>query len=171
LAELAMWWLLSLERSKETLETEHIWSLASMSCCLESTWSISGTSHDIQSKSRVHNRSCNLESKWLDPFALIPQWLPPGNSQGPLWSLRTLPGFHYRQGDIEEKGTKVYRTLWYTLDTSAINKKVSKSDIDAINCWKSLKKANINRPHHPMWQHCKELELLFGPFLRYTWAM
>jgi hypothetical protein len=47
------------------------------------------------------------------------------------------------------KRVQVYRTL-RTSDTRAINKKVSKSDIDVVNRWKSLKQADGNRPHHAM---------------------
>ena len=69
------------------------------------------------------------------------------------------------------KRVQVYRTLRRTSNTRAIDKKVPKSDIDVVNRWKSLERADGNRPHRPMRQHYAELELLFGPFLRYTWAM
>jgi hypothetical protein len=69
------------------------------------------------------------------------------------------------------KRVQVYRTLRRTSDTRALDKKVSKSDIDVMNQWKYLERADNNRPHHPMRQHYAELELLFGPFWRYTWAM
>jgi hypothetical protein len=70
------------------------------------------------------------------------------------------------------KKVQVYKTLRHTSDTRAINKKVLKSDINIVNRWKSVERADGNRPHRPMRQHYAELEeLLFGPFLRYTWAM
>jgi hypothetical protein len=73
--------------------------------------------------------------------------------------------------EMLRKRVQVYRTLRRTSDTRAIDKKVSKSDIDVVNRWKSLERADGNRPHRAMRQHYAELELLFGPFLRYTWAM
>jgi hypothetical protein len=66
---------------------------------------------------------------------------------------------------------QVYRTLRRTSDTWALEQKVSQSDIDVVNRWKSLERAEGNRPHRPMRQHYAELELLLKPFLRYTWAM
>jgi hypothetical protein len=66
---------------------------------------------------------------------------------------------------------QVYRTLRGTLDTHALEQKVGQSDIDVVNCWKAVERANGNRPHRPMRQHYAELELLLGPFLWYTWAM
>jgi hypothetical protein len=66
---------------------------------------------------------------------------------------------------------QVYRTLRRTSDTRALEQKVDRSDIDVVNRWKALERANGNRPNRPMRQHYAELELLLGPFLRYTWAM
>jgi hypothetical protein len=66
---------------------------------------------------------------------------------------------------------QAYQTLRQTSDTWSLKQKVSQSDIDVVNRWKSLKRAEGNRPHHPMRQHDAELELLLKPFLRYTWAM
>jgi hypothetical protein len=66
---------------------------------------------------------------------------------------------------------QVYRTLQRTSDTRALNMKVGTSDIDAVNRWKAVERADGNRPHRPMRQHYAKLELLLGPFLRYTWAM
>jgi hypothetical protein len=66
---------------------------------------------------------------------------------------------------------QVYHTLRRTSDTCALNQKVSVSDIDVVNCWKAVERSDGNRPHFPMRQHYAELELLLGPFLRYTWAM
>jgi hypothetical protein len=77
---------------------------------------------------------------------------------------------------IPDKGTlrqrvQVYRTLRRTSDTRALNQKISASDIDVVNRWKAVERADGNRPHRPMRQHYAELELLLEPFLRYTWGM
>jgi hypothetical protein len=69
------------------------------------------------------------------------------------------------------KRVQVYRTLRRTSDTRALEQKVGQSDIDVVNRWKALERADGNRPHRPMRQHYAELELLIGPFLRYTWSM
>jgi hypothetical protein len=66
---------------------------------------------------------------------------------------------------------QVYRTLQRTSDTRALEMKVGRNDIDVVNRWKTLEQADGNRPHRPMRQHYAELELLIGPFLRYTKAM
>jgi hypothetical protein len=69
------------------------------------------------------------------------------------------------------KRVQVYRTLRRTSDTQALEQKVSQSDINVINRWKALERADGNRPHCPMRQHYAELELLIGPFLLHTWNM
>jgi hypothetical protein len=69
------------------------------------------------------------------------------------------------------KRVQVYQTLWRTSETRALEQKVGQSDIDVVNRWKALERADGNRPHRPMRQHYAELELLIGPFLRYTWMM
>jgi hypothetical protein len=66
---------------------------------------------------------------------------------------------------------QVYCTLQRTSDTRALNQKVSALDIDVVNHWKAVNHADGNMPHCPMRQHYAELELLLGPFLRYTWAI
>ena len=73
--------------------------------------------------------------------------------------------------EMLRKRVQVYRTLRRTSDTRALEQKVSQSDIDVVNRWKALERADRNRPHRPMRQHYAELELLIGPFLRYTLAM
>jgi uncharacterized protein YerC len=70
-----------------------------------------------------------------------------------------------------QKRIQVYRMLRRTSDTRALEQKVGQSDIDVVNHWKALEFADRNRPHRPMRQHYAELELLIGPFLRYTWNM
>jgi hypothetical protein len=69
------------------------------------------------------------------------------------------------------KRIQVCRTLRRTSDTRALEQKVAQSDTDVVNRWKALERADGNRPHRPMRQHYAELELLIGPFLRYTWGM
>jgi hypothetical protein len=71
---------------------------------------------------------------------------------------------------LQEK-IHVYLTLQRTSDTQALKQKVGQSDINIVNPWKALKRADGNRPNHPMRQHYAKLELLLGTFLRYTWAM
>jgi hypothetical protein len=66
------------------------------------------------------------------------------------------------------KRIQVYRMLRRTSDTRALEQKVGQTDIDVVNHWKALERADGNRPHRPMRQHYAELELLIGPFLRYT---
>jgi hypothetical protein len=61
---------------------------------------------------------------------------------------------------------QVYHTLRRTSDTRALNQKVSTTDIDVVNRWKAVERADGNIPHCPMRQHYAELELLIGPFLR-----
>jgi hypothetical protein len=63
---------------------------------------------------------------------------------------------------------QVYRTLRRTSDICALKQKVGQSDIDVINRWKAVEHTDGNRLHQPMRQHYAELELLMGPFLRYT---
>jgi hypothetical protein len=73
--------------------------------------------------------------------------------------------------EVLRKRVQVYRTLRRTSDTRALEQKVAQSDIDVVNRWKALEQADGNRPHRAMRQHYAELELLLGPFLRYSWAM
>jgi hypothetical protein len=73
--------------------------------------------------------------------------------------------------EMLRKRVQIYRTLRWTLDTRALKQKVAQSDIDEVDRWKALECADGNRPHCAMRQHYAELELLLGPFLRYTWAM
>jgi hypothetical protein len=73
--------------------------------------------------------------------------------------------------DMLRERVQVYRTLRRTSDTRAIEKKVGQTDIDVVNRWKSVERADGNRPNRPMRQHYAELELLLDPFLRYTKAM
>jgi hypothetical protein len=73
--------------------------------------------------------------------------------------------------EMLQQRVQIYQTLRRTSDTRAPEQKVGQSDIDVVNRWKALERADGNRPHHPMRQHYAELELLIGSFLRYTLAM
>ena len=76
--------------------------------------------------------------------------------------------------DIEEKlrdSYQCFRTFRRTSDTRASEKKVSKSDMDIVNQWKAVETAAGRVPGWSMQQHYAQLELLLGPFLRYTFAM
>jgi hypothetical protein len=59
--------------------------------------------------------------------------------------------------DILRQRVQVYRTLQRTSDTRALNQKVSPSDIDVVNRWKAVERADGNRPHRPMRQHLRLL--------------
>jgi hypothetical protein len=73
--------------------------------------------------------------------------------------------------EILRQRVQIYQTLRRASDTRALEQNVGQSDIDVINRWKALERADGNRPHRPMIQHYAELELLIGPFLRYTLTM
>jgi hypothetical protein len=74
---------------------------------------------------------------------------------------------------LEDLGLKYqgFRSFRRTSDTRATEKKVDQTDIDVVNCWKTVEKAKGKRPSRPMTQHYADLGLLLEPFLRYTWAM
>ena len=76
--------------------------------------------------------------------------------------------------DTEEKLRESYqcfRTFRRTSDTRALEKKVSKSNMDIVNRWKAVETAAGRVPSRSMRQHYAQLELLLGPFLRYSFAM
>jgi hypothetical protein len=66
---------------------------------------------------------------------------------------------------------QAFRTLQRTSDTRALEMKVGQPDIDLVNRWKTVEKADGSRPARPMRQWYAEFALLLAPFLRYTWAM
>ncbi len=67
---------------------------------------------------------------------------------------------------------QAYHTLWRTLDTRALEKKVGPSNINVVNPWKALERVDGKWPPLPMRKYYAKLELLvIGPFLHYTWAM
>ena len=76
--------------------------------------------------------------------------------------------------DTEEKlrdSYQCFRTFRRTSDTRSLEKKVSESDMDIVNRWKDVETAAGRIPGRSMRQHYDQLELLLGPFLRYTFIM
>ncbi len=73
--------------------------------------------------------------------------------------------------EMLQQRVQIYQTLHRYSFTQALEQKVVQSDIDVVNPWKALERADGSRPNRPMRQHYAELELLIGPFLRYTLAM
>jgi hypothetical protein len=66
---------------------------------------------------------------------------------------------------------QAFRTLQRSSDTRALELKVAQPDINLVNRWKTVEKADGSRPTQAMRQWYAEFELLLAPFLRYTWAM
>ena len=76
--------------------------------------------------------------------------------------------------DTEDKirdNYQCFRTFRRTSDTRALEKKVSESDVDIVNRWKTLETDEGSRPGRPMRQHYAQLDLLMKHFLQYTFAM
>ena len=69
------------------------------------------------------------------------------------------------------KSYQVFRTLHRTLDTQALETRVSKDDIDVVNRWAGVEKAQGRKPGREMRHYYADVTLLMKPFLRYTWAM
>ena len=65
----------------------------------------------------------------------------------------------------------MFSNLSKTSDTRALEVAVRKDDVDIVNRWKTIEATQGSRPSRPMRQHYAQLELLLGPFLRYTLAM
>ena len=61
-----------------------------------------------------------------------------------------------------------HRTFRKTSDTRALERKVSPSDIDVVNRWRSVEQAKGKIPSRQIKQHYAHLELLICLFLRYT---
>ena len=70
-----------------------------------------------------------------------------------------------------DKFYHAFRTFRKTSDTRAINQGVKSIDVDIVNRWKTVESSRGKRPNRPMQQHYAQLDLLLGPFLRYTGAM
>ena len=69
------------------------------------------------------------------------------------------------------KSYQVFRTLCRTLDTQALEARVSKDDIDVVNRWAGVEKAQGRKPGQEMRHYYTDVTLLMKPFLQYTWAM
>jgi hypothetical protein len=61
--------------------------------------------------------------------------------------------------------------LWRTSDTRALNHGVRRDDIDLVNCWHRMDKADGSHPSFDMRHHYAQYELLIDPLLQYTSAM
>lgn len=66
---------------------------------------------------------------------------------------------------------QVYRSIRRSSDSRALEQKVSESDIDIVNRWQKVEKAQGSRPTLQMKYHYASVEILLEPFLRYTYAM
>jgi hypothetical protein len=66
---------------------------------------------------------------------------------------------------------QAFRTSRRTSDTRAIKMNVAQPDIDLVNRWKTVKKADGKRPSCPMRQCYAKFGLLLASFLCYTWMM
>jgi hypothetical protein len=69
------------------------------------------------------------------------------------------------------KSYQVFKSLRRTSDTQALEMKVSKDDIDVVNRWAGVEKAQGRRPGREMRHYYADITLLLKPFLRYTRAM
>jgi hypothetical protein len=69
------------------------------------------------------------------------------------------------------KSYQVFRSLRRTSDTQALESRVSKDDIDVVNRWAGVEKAQGRRPGREMRHYYADITLLLKPFLRYTRAM
>jgi hypothetical protein len=69
------------------------------------------------------------------------------------------------------KSYQVFRTLRRTSDTQALEMKVNKDDIDVVNRWAGVEKAQGRRPGREMRHYYADITLLLKPFQRYTQAM
>ena len=69
--------------------------------------------------------------------------------------------------DKEElrKRFQAFRTLRRTSDSQAIEMKVSKVDIEVVNRWKAVEKAEGSRSSRPMLQHYADVTLLLSCLL------
>ena len=69
------------------------------------------------------------------------------------------------------KSYQVFRTLRRTSGTQALEMKVNKDDIDVVNRWAGVEKAQGRRPGQEMRHYYADIMLLLKPFQRYTQAM
>jgi hypothetical protein len=64
-----------------------------------------------------------------------------------------------------------FRSFRRSSDTRALNQGVRRDDIDLVNRWHQIDKADGSRPSFDMRHHYAQYELFIDPFLRYTTAM
>jgi hypothetical protein len=70
-----------------------------------------------------------------------------------------------------QKAYQVFRTLQRTSDTQALEMRVSKDDIDVVNRWAGVEKAQGRQPGREIRHYYTDITLLMKPFLQYTCAM
>jgi hypothetical protein len=73
--------------------------------------------------------------------------------------------------EILRERYQAFRSFRRTSDTRAAEMDVSSSDIDIVNRWESVEKAQGRRAAMPMRLHYMQIDLCLKPFLRYTGAM
>lgn len=81
-----------------------------------------------------------------------------------------FPGNVTSQDEIASN-YQCFRTFRRSAATRAIEMKISKTDMEIVNRWRSVESAVGKRPHLPMHIHYAQVEELLGPFLRFTNAM
>jgi hypothetical protein len=64
-----------------------------------------------------------------------------------------------------------FRSFHHSSDTRALNQGVRRDDIDLVNRWHQVEKADGSRPAFDMRHHYAQYDLLVEPFFRYTNAM
>lgn len=65
----------------------------------------------------------------------------------------------------------IYRSLRRSSDSKALDMEVSGEDIDIVNRWEGVERAQGNRPNRSMKHHYADIVMLIKPFKRYTFAM
>jgi hypothetical protein len=83
---------------------------------------------------------------------------------------------HFFPPDITSKEIlreryQAFRSFRKTSDTRAAEMEVSSSDVDIVNRWESVEKAQGKRAAMPMRLHYLQFDLCLKPFLRYTASM
>jgi hypothetical protein len=73
--------------------------------------------------------------------------------------------------EILRERYQAFRTFRRTSDTRAAEINVSSADVDIVNRWESVEKAQGRRQAMPMRLHYTQIDLILKPFLRYTAAM
>jgi hypothetical protein len=73
--------------------------------------------------------------------------------------------------EILRERYQAFRTFRKTSDTRAAEMEVSSSDVDIVNRWESVEKAQGRRAAMPMRLHYLQFDLCLKPFLRYTGSM